>query len=705
MDVFLAHISEDGREQTVREHLEGTARLAEEYASVFHLADQGKLAGMMHDIGKYSTAFQKRLKGGSKVDHSTAGALECMERGQIPAAFCIAGHHSGIPNLGSRTDLEGKALFARLNRAQQNGLEPYGAWLREIEMPNSSIPSFCADSLSAVFYVRMLYSCLVDADYTDTESFMTGEMRKGEKPNFNHLNCMLDQYVEPWFPPVSELNRKRCAILRECMERGETAEPGLFTLTVPTGGGKTIASLAFALRHAKRNHLSRIIYVIPYTSIIEQTAEIFRNVLGAENILEHHSGVQLETETTDIRTAKSVENWDAPIIVTTAVQFFESLYSNKPSKCRKLHNIAGSVVVFDEAQMMPLPYLRPCVHSIAQLVAHYNASAVLCTATQPALSALFDEYLPDTPAKEICSEWLFEDPLFRRVSIKNAGVMSSESVSNRMNQEKQTLCIVNSRKNAQELFALLNRDGAFHLSTLMYPAHRKRVLQEIRSRLKSGLPCRVVSTSLIEAGVDVDFPAVFREVAGLDSILQAAGRCNREGKRPSEDSIVTVFQPEGAVPPLFEPMIAAAQMTMGTHGNLFSKEAVNDYYARLLGIKGDFALDRHGILKQLKEDGFPFESVAEQFRLIEQDTKTVYIPEGQGAELVAKLRVGKCSGKLYRALDQYSLSVYTEHFERLKNAGVLELMDDGSAVLTDLSVYDQKTGMMLEPESGKALFI
>lgn len=273
---------------------------------------------------------------------------------------------------------------------------------------------------------------------------------------------------------------------------GKTQPPGLFTLTVPTGGGKTVASLAFALAQARARGLRRIIYVIPYTSIIEQTAQEFRTILGAENVLEHHSNAayEIDAEATPktVRLAQAAENWDMPVVVTTAVQFFESLYANRPSQCRKLHNLAGSVILFDEAQLLPLPCLRPCVHAIAQLVQHYGASAVLCTATQPALGPLFAEFLPGRPAVELCPPELCPPESFRRVCFRQAGRLDWDTLSGQLQQHEQVLCVVNSRKSAQEIFTRLSGEGNFHLSTLMYPAHRRAKLEEIRRRAQGGPP-------------------------------------------------------------------------------------------------------------------------------------------------------------------------------------------------------------------------
>ena len=426
-------------------------------------------------------------------------------------------------------------------------------------------------------------------------------------------------------------------------------------------------------------------------------------------MLEHHSGVlyDVDQESTpeSAHLTRATETWDMPVIVTTAVQFFESLYSCKPSQCRKLHNLAQSVIVFDEAQMLPLPYLRPCVWSVAQLVKRYQVSAVLCTATQPALTPLLREFAPTLPMTELCPAELFPWDVFRRVTFRQAGMLTYEELAAQLQDQKQVLCIVNSRKSAQEVFSRLTGEGLFHLSTLMYPVHRRAQLEEIRLRLQEGLPCRVVSTSLIEAGVDVDFPFVYREEAGLDSILQAAGRCNREGKRPSAESVVTVFRGEGGIPPLFAAAIGVGRETMARFADLTAPEAVHAYFTSLLDLKGTQAQDMHGILPLMQSELFPFRTVSERFHLIDSPTATVYIPEGVGAELVQRLRSGERSRSLYCQLGQYGVSIYEQHFSALDQAGDLERLEDGSVLLTNLELYSECTGLSLQADSGKGLFI
>ena len=499
-EFYYAHIA-DERHQTVESHLAGTAALCSSFSKAFDAESQGKLIGLAHDIGKCSKAFQKRLQGGHIVDHATAGAWECAKQDAFWAAACVAGHHGGLPDFGNPVidTQDNPTLFGRLRKAASGGIPEYEMPLL---LPHTKAPhGYGTDCLTDSFFIRMLYSCLVDADYLDTEQFMTDGMT--ERGTCDPLPMLLDKLEQTiadkgWDVPGNALCRRRNEIRNACMSSGKS-EKGLFTLTVPTGGGKTVSSMAFALSHAVKHGMDRIIYVIPYTSIIEQTAEVFREIFGENNVLEHHFNAVYEVgengDLTQYRLAKATENWDAPIIVTTAVQFFESVYSNRPSKCRKLHSIANSVVIFDEAQMLPTEHLRPCVAAIAKLVKHFGVSAVLCTATQPVLADLIHQYAPGAVLTELCPDVTALFTQLRRVAFSNVGVLDADALAGKLSALPQVLCIVNSRKAAQTVYGKLPKVGCYHLSTLMYPAHRRAVLDEIRKRLKNGLPCRVVSTS------------------------------------------------------------------------------------------------------------------------------------------------------------------------------------------------------------------
>lgn len=427
---YYAHIRQDENGetiyQTVAEHLTGTAALCREFAADFGAEADGDLMGLAHDLGKCTDAFQKRLlEGGPVVDHTTAGMLTCIKMKRPSAAACVAGHHGGLLDVGNlRTARAGEAT---LSGRFKKGVE--GHYLERCGESGVTLPTLPPetperDPLKASFRTRMLYSCLVDADFLDTERFMDGERGRGGYDDLPTLLRRLKEYIAPWQNPKTALNKLRCKILNICLDTGSKPK-GIYTLTVPTGGGKTVASLAFALRHAVAHGMKRVIYVVPYTSIIEQNAEVFREILGDGNVLEHHSGVQFElsdgASPEEVRRALAAENWDMPVIVTTAVQFFESIYANRSSKCRKLHNLADSVIIFDEAQMLPLCHLRPCVAAMASLAEQFRSTLVLCTATQPSLGDLLHTYAPSCPITELCPQTAEEYDSFRRVTFRQEG--------------------------------------------------------------------------------------------------------------------------------------------------------------------------------------------------------------------------------------------------------------------------------------------
>ena len=721
---YYAHVRENAHGhkeyQTVAQHLTGTAELCRKFAAAFGAEADGELAGLSHDIGKCTDAFQDHLlNDGPTVDHATAGAMACAMRGNPYVSACVAGHHGGLADFGNmRTARKADGTFygRLLKGREEQYLEHCGESGVALPQPTVSAAQK-SDPLQASFWTRMLYSCLVDADFLDTEQFMNGERGRGGYDDIPTLLARLQAHIEPWQQPRGELNRLRCEILNTCIEAGSKSK-GLYTLTVPTGGGKTVASLAFALRHAVEHGMQRVIYVIPYTSIIDQNAQVFRDILGSGNVLEHHSGVQFDLSDSApaeaVRKALATENWDMPVVVTTAVQFFESMYAARSSRCRKLHNLANSVVIFDEAQMLPLAHLRPCVAAMASLAEQFCSTVVLCTATQPSLDDLLRTYAPDCPVTELCPQTAALYDRFRRVTFQQAGTLTDEVLAERLSEQRQVLCIVNSRKAAQSIYALLPQEGSYHLSTLMVPAQRQALLEKIKERLKRGEPCRVVSTSLIEAGVDVDFPAVYRELAGLDSVMQAAGRCNREGKRSADESFVTIFERTELPPQLFQAAVGAAREALGEDRDPAAPETMTRYFYRLRDLTGD-ALDRQGVIEAfthgIKGCEFPFRTVAENFRLIDRNTYTVYIPYGEGAALLRRLQDGECSKGLYRKLGRYAVSVYDKHYQALYNAGALltarevPVLDEDSAILTDLTLYSETMGLSLEPETGKAEFI
>ena len=705
---FWGHRAENGRVQLLLEHLQGVSNLAGEFADAFGEKEMGKLVGLYHDIGKYSKEFQEYIRagGGRKIDHSSAGMQELMatkRKELIAAAFCVAGHHGGLPDGGTKVDVPDSGT---LQGRQKKTLCDYSAYREEWSEPTFGAPSSLqqgtmASKFAFMFYTRMLFSCLVDADFLDTERFMRGETKRGAFASLETLKEKLDAHIERNFlHPVSEINKRRTKILLECLTAGDERDDSLQSLTVPTGGGKTIASLAFALHHAVRMGRRRIIYVIPYTSIIEQTAAIFRDILGDENVVEHHMQAEYDDmDETMNRKRLATENWDAPIIVTTNVQFFESLFANRTSRCRKLHNISNSVVIFDEAQMIPVEFLRPCMEAVKELTEHYHCTALLCTATQPSLDKFFSRKI-----REICSDVAGNYDFFRRTTIsRTESPLSLETLAARLMREEQVLCIVNTKREARELFEKLSGVGNWHLSTNLYPEHRKRQLDAIRTALKNGEPCRVVATSLIEAGVDVDFPCVYRQLAGLDSIVQAAGRCNREGKRVREESKVYVFRSEQEKK---NPSIALNRSVAETVCNkrdyaddLGAPAAIRFYFDLLHRIESSGekdGLDAHAILRNIENKQFPFAQTAKDFILISDATKPIFIPVGREAETIAEtLRRGDYSRSLLRRAGKYIVSVYEDFALKLEEKGRIVATDDEKKlyILTDKDLYDSSVGL------------
>lgn len=718
-ETYAAHIRDDGVIQNIMDHLEGTASLARSFADAFNCGDYGYVCGKLHDIGKYSRKFQERIRGANlRVDHSAAGAIEinkAMKNLGWLISYCIAGHHTGLPNGGSMVDTgDDPTLCGRLKRSN---IPLYSDFEKNINI-KSLIPELPPpirvlekSGFSIAFYVRMLFSCLVDADFLDTEAFMSeNKRRRNECYNMDVLYGSLYKKIAMFKEPISNINKKRNEILYCCLEKALMAK-GLFTLTVPTGGGKTISSLAFALRHAITHKMRRIIYVIPYTSIIEQNASVFKEIVGAENVLEHHSNINYDDENEDMSYYRyATENWDMPIIVTTNVQFFESLYANRTSKCRKLHNITNSVIIFDEAQMLPTEYLLPCIRSISELVYNYNCTAVLCSATQPALRNLFPNELT---IKEICDNTTELYEFFKRSKIKFVGQLDDKQLSERINEHKQALCIVNTRSQAQNVYKLLYPNGRYHLSTLMCPIHRSKILDEIRNRLKANQPCRVISTSLIEAGVDVDFPVVFREMAGLDSQIQAAGRCNREGRYPKEQSNVNIFEAseehKKRRPAAMHRPMEIARSIMRLHTDVSSPEAIQDYFEQLYYMEGE-GLDVKGIVERL-EDGaayklsFPFAQIGKDFKLIEETTRSIIIPNDECVKAyIQRLYAGDRSRSLLRKIQPYMVCIYQRDFEKLFGSGQIEPLDNEIAVLVNIERYNEHIGLDIIVESGAGIF-
>lgn len=713
---YLAHINDEGHEQTLKEHLENTASLCAGFAEKFGASGLGYCCGLLHDIGKYSLKFQERLRGSEiKVDHSTAGAQVCWNRKGFYQflSYCIAGHHAGLPDTGGMSDAASRGtMCGRIKKK----VEDYQEYLTEITIPELTEPQFQPirneniDFFISVF-IRMLYSCLVDADFLDTEKFMNGgENLRDRGESMKVLEEKLKKHICNWLENSDEdtINGRRTEILKHCIEKGKEKR-GLYRLTVPTGGGKTISSLAFALTHARKHHMDRVIYVIPYTSIIEQNAKVFSDILGKGNVLEDHCNVDYEANE-ELKTLHlAAENWDKPVVVTTNVQFFESLFSAKSSKCRKLHNIVNSVIVFDEVQMLPNDYLLPCIAVMEQLLRYYRSTIVLCTATQPALQNIMAEDVNDK-AEELCPRLREQFRFFKRVTIKDLGKICEDGLVQRLANERQALCIVNTRKRAQRIYRSIKGDGVLHLSTAMYPAHRKRVLEDIRKRLMKGEKCIVISTSLVEAGVDFDFQTVYRQLAGIDSMIQASGRCNREGKHDAENSFTYIFRlEEKEYVPEQKQQIEIAESLLEDHKNPEELETIQDYFNMLYHFKGE-SLDKKNILESFQKRNFPFAETGRKFRLIENDTKTVFVTkEARAEEIFREIKNRGVTKKLMRELGQYCINIYDTEYQKMSAAGllrpVLDDIKDDFFVLQNSYDYSEDTGLRLDIDFGEAILM
>ena len=735
-----SHFAHTGRDANrsdwhpLSDHLRGTADKAAGFLEATGCGDFGHAAGLLHDLGKYSKEFQQRLAGDvQRVDHSTAGAKVAIDRyGSVAGkmlAFCIAGHHAGLAD-GSGE--QGSSLKQRLAK-QTPRLDP--VWRDNIKLNDLSTPKVIARSpqtagFSAAFFIRMLFSALVDADHLDTEAYYDG-LRGGTTPRGGHpalseLRNRLDQHLQAVKrkSKATFVNNLRGEVLNHARDQA-ACKPGVFTLTVPTGGGKTLTSLAFALDHAAHHNLARVIYVIPYMSIVEQTARVFRQALRsgpgdeADFVVEHHSSFD-EGRVSGREGAEKLrlatQNWDAPIVVTTAVQFFESLFSDRPSRCRKLHNVANSVVILDEAQTLPLRHLRPCVAALDELARNWRTTAVLCTATQPALARTdqFPEGFESLRELAPDPDRLHRD--LRRTRIRQAGTTGDSDLAERLRRIPQVLCIVNTRRHARELHGMLDdAPGALHLSTLMCAVHRRERLDEVRERLDRGDPVRLVATSLVEAGVDLDFPEVWRAEAGLESIIQAAGRCNREGAAEKGD--VFVFRPDEAEgrrpPPEVSQLADAARSVMRSHEeDPSSLEAINAYFREVYWVKTWEALDDRNILRMVNERqgtlDFPFRAVSEAFRLIETSMVPVIVPyagaNGDGdcaARLLRELELAERPGRIARQLQPYTVQVPVRVRNALVRAGAAAAVGevrfrDQFVALTNNDLYRQDTGLSWE---------
>lgn len=753
--MYFAHSTSDpGREnwQPLADHLRAVASEAAKHGGKFGVSKAALLAGLAHDLGKYTVPFQRRLDGSpERVDHSTAGAQEVMrlakggDRGMAEiAASCIAGHHAGLPDrYGDRGSLE-----KRLSDETIHLLDP--VWRNEITLDATGLlpAGFkpAQDSKRGAFQVsflgRMIFSCLIDADRADTRAFDRRVNNKPEEPGWPKLPAIVDDLIAAFdahmarkrAPSPNDLNRLRDHILAHARSRAG-AERGLFTLTVPTGGGKTLASLAFALDHARHHGLDRIIYAIPFTTVIDQTAAIFRDVLGEGVVLEHHSAIEppsaederklreREPEAALSKLRLAMEDWAAPVVVTTNVQLFESLFSHRPSRCRKLHNLANSVIVLDEAQTLPRPLLRPCLAAIDELARNYGASIVLCTATQPAVAEpAFKGGLNLSPERELAPEppKLYE--ALRRVTVRRRpDPLSDDDLVTELAGAAQGLVIVNTRAHALALYRRARKadlDGVIHLTTRHYAAHRRAILADVRRRLKGGLPCRLIATSLVEAGVDLDFPVGWRAEAGLDSIAQAAGRVNRENARRHEESLLTVFTPaEVQPPPEVASLIGDFKRIERDHGDLLAPDAIHAYFGEVYWREGE-GLDRiwvkegdskrrESVLGLFRFNGpqldFAYRTVGETFRLIESGLAPVIVARDEAARraLDALRSPAALPGHVAQALQPYTVQVPPKARDRLVVARHVQFEEstrfgDQFAVLRAPHLYRDEEGLLWE---------
>ena len=717
------------------DHLNAVADRAATFAEPFGSGSLARIAGLLHDLGKAKPAFQAYLQGERRSEpHSGEGARYAVEKlgmagiGKL-LAYAIAGHHAGLANgirgIGRAAGRPATPLSERLKDAALLDL-PEGIDLPRINGLPALLQGLPSDDLAYFrlhFFTRMLFSALVDADFLETEAFYARiegrQSPRGWNGTLEELREALDAHLAAFGPPKKgSINAERARILAHVRAKAGH-EPGLFSLTVPTGGGKTLTSLAFALDHAIAHGLERVVYVIPYVSIIEQTAAVFRAALkDADAVLEHHAsfdwdGLTDEAETERLRLA--AQNWDRPVVVTTAVQFFESLFSNRPSKCRKLHRLARSVIILDEAQMLPLHLLRPCLAALKELAWGYGASVVFCTATQPALKkgaegdgfpapeglepAEITELAPDPPR-------LYE--AFRRVRVQDAGEIDDETLASALRERVQALAIVNSRPHARALFDRLEgAEGRAVLTTWMTPAHRHAVLGAVRARLKAGQPVRLVATSLIEAGVDVDFPCVWREAAGIDSIAQAAGRCNREGRRKTGEVFVFRSGEDFPPPPELRQFAEIGRQVLARHEDPLSLEAVREYFRELIWLH-EKALDAvevrgwQGIMTALKETqfDFPFADIAHAFRLIEDGMQPIVIRGGRWGvppDEMERLEHVPRAGAIARAFQPYQVSLPPRLRDELLRLGAASWWREDDfgpqfAMLENARLYDEAAG-------------
>lgn len=712
---YYAHKTETGK-QTVKEHLNGVAKLASGF-SIEKLKQIAFELGELHDIGKYAYDFQDRLLNGSKnrYEHSVCGAIELGKAARNDLEkeilymfqYCIAGHHTGLPDGGTENDTAADStLHGKLSREKlYTGSSDYSAYKNEVEVRFPDIEPIIRELENSsgqtdmiekyAFFTRYLFSCLTDADFIDTERFCAPETDRTVRADFNSVSKAVDKEIAS-FKSDTQIRQARKR-LQEQAYAGCKNGGNISFLNMPTGSGKTLCSLKIALDKLMSSGKKRVIYVIPYTSIIEQTADTFNDIFGKYmDILQHHSNFCFEDAYQDESTAeklkRSTENWDAPLIITTSVQFFQSLYHYKGSGLRKLHNLADAVIIFDEVHMLPEKYLQPCLRGIGYITKYLNSEAIFLSATMPDYSGLFGAYIPNCAVTELIRD-RSDFEYFRKCRYEYLGETEYDSIIERSTHYKSNLIIVNKRRTAREIYKKLT-GNKFHLSTYMTPNDRSAVIEKIRSCLKEEKPVTVVSTSLIEAGVDLDFETVFREMSGLDSILQSGGRCNREGKRECGNVFVfeTDEKPGGEIS--VRANIVKHMLKNGI--DISTDAAVKEYYNRLFRFNED-VIKENTIAKNISGFGnIPFRTYYENFKLIDADTVNVVIDNcDKTRESISLLEYGKLSEK--RKLQKYSVALRTHgEFDKALSLGLIRDTEKGVFVLADNNYYNSETGLDLD---------
>jgi len=682
-----------GEWHKLEDHLREVARMAEEFGEAFGAGEVCKALGFAHDLGKRDARFQAYLQACARgerhtsVPHAAAGAAvaaDCLG----PFALAVLGHHAGLPD---KSDAR-----SRLENADPPTIEAARAGAAGLARP--AVPEWVSGPRNAEFLIRMCFSALTDADYLDTERHLSPDLaaERGRAHPPEWYARSLDGYLANLRSKAerTEVNRFRDEILGAC-QCAAGVPPQAFRLTVPTGGGKTLASLAFALRHALANDLRRVIVAIPYTSIIDQTVAVYASVFGEDHVLAHHSGYDPSDATEDqsvheLRRKLATENWDIPLIVTTTVQLFESLFSNRPRSCRKLHRIARSVIILDEAQTPPPELLSPILDVLDELIKHYGCSVVFCTATQPDYSALNGTVL--AAADEIVPNPSRYFERLRRVTYTRAPrELTVAEVAVRVDAAARCLCIVNTRRDAVRIARACRRDDAlFHLSTLMVPDHRRRVLDEVRRRLADGLPVRLVSTQVVEAGVDLDFPFVMRVLSPLDRIVQAAGRCNREGRMPcTGECLIFELEDAGAPSGWYRTGIGlAGTMVSEDAATLDRPDRVAEYFRDLFRHTSTDARDIQGF-----RDALAFATVAERFQLIPNEAVEVVVRTyaDSAADRMLAVPVEARGARWYRDIARFSVGLPSYEVQRLERGGTITTEKGGLRVYE--GIYDTLIGI------------